>query len=383
MGMDDDGSSFWLTLIRCPNRTVHDVGPRLEPASTDFPRPEATATYAAGLGYDILRLHGTTAVGHIDGAEVRGTAYFRRSRSRPSVPWYWGCCTFGWFVPRLVPPHASPTLSRLTIAWKSRDLGHVALSEGVAARRDTRHTERFGASWSGRRTKETSRFHPNVERACLGRPRSVPPWPVRTGPSINPRGRTCEPPYLQRVSLEVRRAPPRRRTRRPDRSGLRGSAETPSTPGVCCTDGVPCWINPQCSILYRGNVHGVLSERRVGVPMTEEATEAPEAPLSHQPRQRSGTNASLRRSSAPSPEKNPPAHAPFLHGFLWIYILAVIMMGVHWLFFNDNLQPLTNDDSSGLTSFLFGLWPTFDLHGRHAVAHVVQRMLNAARPTAG
>ena len=67
----------------------------MEPASERLSTArEATATYAAGLGYDILRLHGTKAVGEIDGAEVRGTAYFQKVKVQaPSVPWYWGSCT--------------------------------------------------------------------------------------------------------------------------------------------------------------------------------------------------------------------------------------------------------------------------------------------------
>ena len=149
MGMDDDGSGFWLTLNPMPEGAPFaSLDLRLEPASERLSTArEAPATYAAGLGYDILRLHGTNASGHIDGAEVRGTAYFQKVKVQaPSVPWYWGVLHLSdgsyidWFL-----PHVSPTLSSLDDrAWTSRDLGHVALSEGGLLHDETRgHTERF------------------------------------------------------------------------------------------------------------------------------------------------------------------------------------------------------------------------------------------------
>ena len=149
MGMDGDGSGFWLTLNPMPEGApFSSLDLRMEPASERLSTArEATATYAAGLGYDILRLHGTKAVGAIDGAEVRGTAYFQKVKVQaPSVPWYWGVLHLSdgsyidWFL-----PHVSPTLSSLDDrAWKSRDLGHVALSEGGLLHDETRgHTERF------------------------------------------------------------------------------------------------------------------------------------------------------------------------------------------------------------------------------------------------
>ena len=84
MGMDGDGSGFWLTLNPMPEGApFSSLDLRMEPASERLSTArEATATYAAGLGYDILRLHGTKAVGEIDGAEVVARPIFRRSRSR-------------------------------------------------------------------------------------------------------------------------------------------------------------------------------------------------------------------------------------------------------------------------------------------------------------
>ncbi len=93
--------------------------------------------------------------------------------------------------------------------------------------------------------------------------------------------------------------------------------------------------------------------------MTEEATEAPEAPAEPPaPAQKEAdTNATLEKKFRTITGEEILRHTrPSFMAFFGFYILAVIMMGVHWLFFNDNLASLlTNDDSSGLTSFLFGL----------------------------
>jgi len=149
MGLVDDASAFWLTLDPMPegapfthlDLTLRPLSERLSTAR------QATATYAAGMGYDILRLHGTTAEGHIDGEAVRGTAYFQKVKVQaPSVPWYWGVLHFSdgtyldWFL-----PHVAPTVSNLDAKpWRRRDHGHIALSEGGLLHDAARgHTERF------------------------------------------------------------------------------------------------------------------------------------------------------------------------------------------------------------------------------------------------
>lgn len=149
MGLVDDASAFWLTLDPMPegapfthlDLTLRPLSERLSTAR------QATATYAAGMGYDILRLHGTTAEGHIDGEAVRGTAYFQKVKVQaPSVPWYWGVLHFSdgsyldWFL-----PHVAPTVSNLDARpWRRRDHGHIALSEGGLLHDAARgHTERF------------------------------------------------------------------------------------------------------------------------------------------------------------------------------------------------------------------------------------------------
>jgi len=93
--------------------------------------------------------------------------------------------------------------------------------------------------------------------------------------------------------------------------------------------------------------------------MTEEATEAPEAPAEPPaPAQiEADTNASLEKKFRTITGEKILRHTrPSFMAFFGYYLLAATMMGVHWLFFNDNLASLlTNDDSSGLTSFLFDL----------------------------
>jgi hypothetical protein len=197
MGMEGDGSSFWLTLDPMPEGApFSSLDLRLHPASERLSTArQATATYAAGLGYDILRLHGTTAEGHIDGAPVRGTAYFQKVKVQaPSVPWYWGVLHFSdgsyldWFL-----PHASPTLSAVDDrAWKSRDLGHMALSEGGLLHDETRdHTERFERVVVGKRNEEelpvfsvrmwNGRVSIDLEVAALARAHWTFDQPTRAG----------------------------------------------------------------------------------------------------------------------------------------------------------------------------------------------------------
>ena len=101
----------WLMgvhLPRCPSRSP------LNPAMS-VARP-STATYAAGMGYDILRAHGTKVAGTVDSEAVSGTAYFQKvCVQAPSPPWYWGVLHFedgsymDWFL-----PHLSPTMTART-----------------------------------------------------------------------------------------------------------------------------------------------------------------------------------------------------------------------------------------------------------------------------
>jgi len=107
----------------------------------------STATYAAGMGYDILRVHGTRVAGKIDGESVTGTAYFQKvCVQAPSPPWYWGVLHFedgsymDWFL-----PHLAPTVfARDARPWKKRDLNHIALSQGGLFHDAKRQrTERF------------------------------------------------------------------------------------------------------------------------------------------------------------------------------------------------------------------------------------------------
>ena len=107
----------------------------------------STATYAASMGYDILRVHGTRVSGTIDDVEVNGTAYFQKvCVQAPSPPWYWGVLHFedgsymDWFL-----PHLAPTITaRTSRPWKKRDIKHIALSQGGLFH-DAKHqrTERF------------------------------------------------------------------------------------------------------------------------------------------------------------------------------------------------------------------------------------------------
>ena len=107
----------------------------------------STATYAGGMGYDILRAHGTNVAGTIAGEAVSGTAYFQKvCVQAPSPPWYWGVLHFedgsymDWFL-----PHLSPTMTaRTPRPWKKRDIRHIGLSQGGLFHDAThRRTERF------------------------------------------------------------------------------------------------------------------------------------------------------------------------------------------------------------------------------------------------
>ena len=138
MGLKSDLSEFWLNLST-DEEAAHPMVPKemrlkLTPWNSAMSTArEATATYAANMGYDILRLHGTKASGTFDGEDVNGTAYFQKvSVQAPSVPWYWGVLHLDdgsyidWFL-----PHLSFTVTaRDNRPWKRRDFGHIGLSQG-------------------------------------------------------------------------------------------------------------------------------------------------------------------------------------------------------------------------------------------------------------
>ena len=138
MGLKSDLSSFWIQLTTdeeashpmVPNKFDLELTPWNSALST---ARQANATYAANMGYDILRLHGTRVNGKLDDQEVSGTAYFQKvCVQAPSVPWYWGMLHLNdgsyidWFL-----PHVSFTVSaRDNRPWKRRDTGHLGLSQG-------------------------------------------------------------------------------------------------------------------------------------------------------------------------------------------------------------------------------------------------------------
>jgi len=152
MGLNSDKSAFWINLSG-DKTAVRDGAPvRMNLTLTPWNPPmsvarPSTATYAAGMGYDILRVHGTRVSGEIDGEHVTGTAYFQKvCVQAPSPPWYWGVLHFedgsymDWFL-----PHLAPTVfSRDARPWKKRDLNHIALSQGGLFHDAKRQrTERF------------------------------------------------------------------------------------------------------------------------------------------------------------------------------------------------------------------------------------------------
>lgn len=153
MGLRSDKSSFWLNLRGDPEAVKGGAPASMALTLTPWnpamsvARP-STATYAAGMGYDILRVHGTRVTGTVGDRDVQGTAYFQKvCVQAPSPPWYWGVLHFedgsyiDWFL-----PHLAPTLAaRDARPWKKRDIQHFALSQGGLFH-DAKHqrTERFG-----------------------------------------------------------------------------------------------------------------------------------------------------------------------------------------------------------------------------------------------
>lgn len=152
MGLASDLSHFWLELkgdkAAVLNGAPKGMSLKLTPWNNLMSRARpSNATYAAEMGYDILRVHGTQVSGTVDEREVTGTAYFQKvCVQAPSPPWYWGVLHFedgsylDWFL-----PHLAPTMtSRTSRPWKKRDIQHIALSQGGLFH-DARHqrTERF------------------------------------------------------------------------------------------------------------------------------------------------------------------------------------------------------------------------------------------------
>ena len=152
MGLQSDRSAFWLNLTGDKAAVTAGAPASMKLQLTPWnpamsvARP-STATYAASMGYDILRVHGTRVSGTIDDVEVNGTAYFQKvCVQAPSPPWYWGVLHFedgsymDWFL-----PHLAPTITaRTSRPWKKRDIKHIALSQGGLFH-DAKHqrTERF------------------------------------------------------------------------------------------------------------------------------------------------------------------------------------------------------------------------------------------------
>ena len=152
MGLQSDRSAFWLNLTGDKDAVAEGAPASMNLQLTPWnpamsvARP-STATYAASMGYDILRVHGTKVSGTVDGVEVNGTAYFQKvCVQAPSPPWYWGVLHFedgsymDWFL-----PHLAPTITaRTSKPWKRRDIQHIALSQGGLFH-DAKHqrTERF------------------------------------------------------------------------------------------------------------------------------------------------------------------------------------------------------------------------------------------------
>lgn len=93
--------------------------------------------------------------------------------------------------------------------------------------------------------------------------------------------------------------------------------------------------------------------------MTDETTDAPaaaaEAPTSDVEQKTS--NASMEKKFRTIPGEEILRHTrPSFMAFFGYYVLAMALMGLHWLFHNDNLAGLlTSEDSSGLAMMLFNV----------------------------
>ena len=96
----------------------------------------------------------------------------------------------------------------------------------------------------------------------------------------------------------------------------------------------------------------------LGGTMIEEATDAPAA-AEQAPApavEEKATDASLEKKFRTIPGEEILRHTrPSFMAFAGYYVLAMLMMALHWLFYNDNLAGLlTSEDSSGFAKLLFG-----------------------------
>jgi len=152
MGLGAKGDEFWLNLTAdeslqkegCPNNFSFRMTPWTKPLST---ARWAHKDYGRGMGYDILRLHGTLVEGEIDGALVKGTAYFQKvCVQAPSPPWYWGMlhASDGTYIDWFVPHVAATITAKDARPWKMRDLPHHPLSQsGLLHDAKNQRSEKF------------------------------------------------------------------------------------------------------------------------------------------------------------------------------------------------------------------------------------------------
>ena len=135
MGLADDRSHFWLTLEADEAAVANGAPARFDLRMTPWNRAISGVEYShnefsLGMGYDILRIHGSECTGEIGGEPVTGTAYFQKvCVQAPSIPWFWGMLHFSdgsyldWFL-----PHASFTLTaKDDRPWKARDFARLPL----------------------------------------------------------------------------------------------------------------------------------------------------------------------------------------------------------------------------------------------------------------
>lgn len=101
------------------------------------------------------------------------------------------------------------------------------------------------------------------------------------------------------------------------------------------------------------------TEDGLGVPMTEETTDVPPAPAEAPApaAEEKTSDASLQKKFRTIPGEEILRHTrPSFMAFVGYYVLAMVLMALHWLFFSDNLASmLTSDDSSGVSKLLFNV----------------------------
>lgn len=152
MGLSSDLSHFWLRLAS-DSESVQGGAPKqfslkMTPWNGEISALEYKHNvYAANMGYDILRIHGTKCSGVIDVEDVEGTAYFQKvTVQAPSIPWFWGMLHFSdgsyldWWLPHL---SLSVTASD-SEPWKLRDFDRLPLAAtGMFKDAGRQRTERF------------------------------------------------------------------------------------------------------------------------------------------------------------------------------------------------------------------------------------------------